>query len=89
MILGSPQILGPSRLVVNGLFPAPVTTIPESLKPIGDSETRTGSFEIVKKVHRIHDWKQDYKGSLAARWPPQGRPADLKQNLSDVEVKPK
>ena len=53
--MGSPQISGPSWLVVNCSSPGPSNTIPGSLKPDSrDPETETGSLEIEKRVHRIH-----------------------------------
>ena len=57
VILGSSQILRPS--LVDGKLGAGgslVTNNPGSLKPDSrDPETETGSLEIEKRVHRIHD----------------------------------
>ena len=56
VILGSPQILGPSWVGGKLVHPrALVTTIPGSLKPDSrDPETETGNLETEKRVHRIH-----------------------------------
>ena len=48
-----------------------------------DPETETRRLETEKRTHRIHDiLKHDYKGSLAALWPPQGRLADTSKSAS-------
>ena len=57
MILGSPQISGPSGLGGKlACSRALVATIPGSMKPESrDPETETGNLETEKRVHRIHD----------------------------------
>ena len=55
VILGSSQILRPSRVEGKLVHPrALVTTIPGSLKPdFRDPETENGNLETEKRVHRI------------------------------------
>ena len=57
MIPGAPQIQSTRPVGGKWYGPrAPVTIIPGSLKPDSrDPETETGSLEIEKRVHRIHE----------------------------------